>query len=70
MSAHDLGVGSFFYHTIANSRFYPKIQFFLAEEQNHEKHEYIEHIMGYIMFRHRKLVVVLMRYIDITLLDA
>ena len=34
--------------------------------KNHEKHEHIEHIIGYIMFRHRKLVVV----IDITLLDA
>ena len=30
----------------------------------------MEHIMGYIMFRHRKLVVVLVRYINITLLHA
>ena len=38
--------------------------------QNHEKHKHIKHIMGYIIFRHRKLVVVLMRYINITLLDV
>ena len=37
---------------------------FSRRTQNHENHEHIEHIMGYIMFRHRKLVVVLMRYID------
>ena len=43
--------------------------FFGRNTQNHEKHEHIEHIMRY-MFHHRKLMVVSMRYIYITLLDA
>ena len=61
--------GQFLYDTVSlthQNAFF----FFSQSTQNHDKHEHIEHIMGYIMLRHRKLVVVLMRYIDITLLDA
>ena len=42
-----------------------KCDFFSQSTQNHKKHKRIEHIMGYTMFGHRKLVVVLMHYIDI-----
>ena len=53
----------FLRHSIANSRKHITMHFFSRSTQNHEKHEHIEHIMGYIMFRHRKLVVVLLGYI-------
>ena len=46
-----------------------KCKYFSQSTKNHGKHEHIEHNMGYIMFWHRKLVV-LMSYIDIILLDA
>ena len=42
-------------HSIANTLI--NAIFFSRSTQNHEKHEHIAHIMGYIMFRHRKLVV-------------
>ena len=46
--------------TVANTL---KCNFFFSwSTQNHEKHKHIEHIMGYIMLRHQKLVVVLMCY--------
>ena len=58
---------AFVRHSITNTL---KCKVLSRNTQNHEKQEHIEHIMGYIMFRHRKLVVVSMHYIYITLLGA
>ena len=60
-----------FHHSCTTQycRTYQDAKLFSGSARNHEKHQHIEHIMGDNV-QHRKLVVVLMRYIDITLLDV
>ena len=54
-------------HSIAE---HTKMQNFLVEAHEIMRNTSILNILWDIMFQHRKLVVVLMRYIDITLLDV